>query len=188
MRIVRAAEQRVVPWKNGGGLTREVLVEPDPDDPAQFLWRISIATVAQAGPFSRFPGIDRSIAVLDGEGMRLDVDGELVTLLPGDEPFRFSGDADVQSDLIGGATTDLNVMSRRGMFAHRMTRVRCDGLVEPAGPAEMNVLLFAGPATIAGAALDRFDALAGLGRGEKIRVRAEQPCEMFVIAIEAAAG
>ena len=76
MRIIRAEEHRVVPWKNGGGITREVLVEPDPADPAQFLWRISIATVAAPGPFSLFPGVDRSIAVLEGAGLRLDVDGE----------------------------------------------------------------------------------------------------------------
>lgn len=188
MRIIRAAEHRIVPWRNGGGLTREVLVELDPDDPAQFLWRISIATVTEAGPFSRFPGIDRSIAVLDGEGMRLDVDGTAVTLLRGDEPFRFSGEAEVRSQLIDGETTDLNAMTRWDRFSHRMTRVRCDGLVVPAGPAETNVLLFTGPVILAGAPLDRFDALAGLGRGEKIRVRAERPCEMFVIAIEAAFG
>jgi environmental stress-induced protein Ves len=185
MRIIRAAEHRVVPWKNGGGLTREVLVEPDPTDPAQFLWRISIATVAEAGPFSRFPGIDRSIAVLDGEGMRLDVDGEAVTLLRGDEPFRFSGEAAVQSELIGGETTDLNAMTRRGMFTHTMTRVACDGLVVPQGMAETSVLLFAGPVTVAGMPLGRLDSLVGLGRDEKVRVRAEERSEMFVIGIEA---
>ncbi len=184
MRIIRAAEHRIVPWKNGGGLTREVMVEPDPTDPTQFLWRISIATVAEAGPFSRFPGIDRSIAVLDGAGMRLDVDGEAVTLLPGGEPFRFSGEAEIRSEPIDGATTDLNAMTRRDRFRHRMERVRCEDLTVPMGTAETNILLFTGPVTVAGVPLARFDALAGLGRGEKIRVRADQPCDMFVIAIE----
>jgi len=184
MRIIRAAEHRVVPWKNGGGLTREVLVEPDPADPAQFLWRVSIATVAEAGPFSRFPGIDRSIAVLDGAGMRLDVDGEMVTLLKGDPPFRFTGEAEVRSELLDGATTDLNAMTRRGRFRHRMERVRCEELTVPTGGAETNILLFTGPVTVAGMPLDRFDALVGLGRGEKIRIRAEKPSDMLVIAIE----
>lgn len=184
MRIIRAAEHRIVPWRNGGGITREVLVEPDPADPAQFLWRISIATVAGPGPFSRFPGIDRSIAVLDGEGMRLDVDGTAVTLRRDSLPFAFSGDLDVRSELIGGATTDLNAMSRRDAFAHRMTRLRCDGLVVGEGAGDTTVFLFTSPVTVAGAPLDRFDALSGLGRGEKVRVRTEQPCDMFVIAIE----
>jgi environmental stress-induced protein Ves len=183
MRIIRAANHRVVPWKNDGGITREVLVEPDPHDQGAFLWRISIATVAAPGPFSRFPGIDRSIAVLDGAGMRFDVDGEAVTLGPEDAPFRFSGDAEVRADLVAGETTDLNVMTRRDAFAHRMTRVRCDGLVEAQGAGDINVLLFTGPVTAAGAPLGGLDALVGLGRGERVGVRSEQPCDMMVIAI-----
>jgi environmental stress-induced protein Ves len=188
MRIIRAAEHRVVPWKNGGGLTREVLVEPDPADPAQFLWRISIATVSQAGPFSHFPGIDRSIAVLDGEGMWLGVEGEVVTLRPDSAPFAFSGDLDVQSEMIGGETTDLNVMTRRDAFAHTMTRLRCDGLAVADGTSEVNVLVFTAPATVAGAPVDRFDVMVGLGRGERIRVQAAQPCDLLVIGIEPVAG
>jgi uncharacterized protein len=185
VRIVRAAEHRVVAWKNGGGLTREVLVEADPGDPTQFLWRISIATVAAPGAFSLFPGVDRSIAVLDGAGMRLDVDGEAVTLTPHDPPFRFSGDADVHAELVGGETTDLNVMTRRDTFSHRMTRVRCDGLIVAEGVGDKNVLLFTGQATVAGAPLNRFDAVLDLGRKERMRVHAEEPCDMFVIAVEA---
>jgi environmental stress-induced protein Ves len=186
MRIIRASDHRVMPWKNGGGATREVLVEPDPDDPAQFLWRISIATVAQAGPFSRFPGIDRSIAVLDGEGMRLDVEGESVTLLPGDEPFAFSGDLDVRSELICGKTIDLNVMTRRGAFTHQMARLRCDSLSVATGLGETNVLVFTGPATVAGAPVDWLDAMVGLGRGERMRIRADGPCDVLVIGLEPA--
>jgi environmental stress-induced protein Ves len=184
MRIIRAAEHKLVPWKNGGGLTREVLVEHDPADPGQSLWRISIATVAQAGPFSRFPGIDRSIAVLDGEGMRLHVDGQAVTLRPDSAPFAFSGDLDVQSEMIGGETTDLNAMTRRGMFTHTMTRLRCDGLVVAEGTGETNVLVFTAPATVAGAPVDRLDAMVGLARGERIRVQAAQPCVVLVVGIE----
>lgn len=188
MRIIRAAEHRVVPWKNGGGLTREVLVEPDPADPAQFLWRVSIATVAEPGPFSRFPGIDRSIAVLDGKGMRLDIDGEAVTLLARDQPFRFAGEAEVRSDLIGGETTDLNAMTRRDAFSHTMTRLRCDGLVVAEGTGETNVLVFTAPATVAGAPVDRLDVMVGLGRDERIRVQAAQPCDVLVVTLEPVAG
>lgn len=184
MRIIRAAEHRVVPWKNGGGLTREVMVEPDPADPTQFLWRVSIATVAEAGPFSRFPGVDRSIAVLDGAGMRLYVDGELMVLTPDDAPFRFPGEAVVRSELLAGETTDLNVMTRRDAFSHRMTRMRCDGLVVVQGAGDTNVLLLNGPVTVVGAPLHRLDALVALGRGEKIRVQANHSCEIFLIEIE----
>ncbi len=37
----------------------------------EFLWRVSIADVERDGPFSRFPGIDRTIVLLEGAGMRL---------------------------------------------------------------------------------------------------------------------
>lgn len=186
MRIVRAADYRLMPWKNGGGVTREVLVELDPADPSQFLWRISIATVAQAGPFSRFPGIDRSIAVLDGAGMRLDVDGKPVSVLPGDAPFRFSGDADVFSELIDGETTDLNVMTRRGSFVHDMRRI--DGAATFAADASLTVLIATGPVRITietrTVDLDRFDVLTDISRGERYRFEADPACEVFAIGLE----
>lgn len=186
MRIIRAADHRVMPWKNGGGVTREVLVELDPADPSQFLWRISIATVAQAGPFSRFPGIDRSIAVLDGAGMRLDVDGKPETVSRGGTPFRFSGDADVFSELIDGETTDLNVMTRRGRFDHDMRRV--DGAVAFAADASLTVLIANGPVRITletrTVDLDRFDALTDISRGERYRFEADPTCEIFAIGLE----
>jgi len=70
---VRFAELSLVPWRNGGGVTREVAVDgPGPQD---FEWRISIAEVNMAGPFSALPGIDRIITLLDGERMDLLTDG-----------------------------------------------------------------------------------------------------------------
>ena len=66
MKIVRASEQRAMPWKNGGGITYEVAVfpaiSPSLDD---FDWRVSMARVAADGPFSLFPGIDRSLAIVE---------------------------------------------------------------------------------------------------------------------------
>lgn len=64
-----------MPWKNGGGVTRELVKLPHPTDPARFLARLSIATVATSGPFSAFPGIDRTLLMLEGRGMRLSLDG-----------------------------------------------------------------------------------------------------------------
>ena len=187
MRVVRASDHRVMPWKNGGGVTREILVEPDPADPSQFLWRISIATVAQAGPFSRFAGIDRSIAVLDGAGMRLDVDGRPAAVLRGGAPFRFSGDADVFSELIDGETIDLNVMTRRGRFDHDMRRF--DGAASFVADASQTVLIANGPVRIAGDTaavnLGRFDALTDIAKGERYRVEAEQACDVFIIGLNA---
>ena len=184
MRLLRAAEHVIVPWKNGGGVTREVLRADDPADPAQFLWRISIATVAKAGPFSRFPGIERSIAVLSGEGLRLLVDGVAVTLGPESAPFRFSGDAEVESEMVGGETTDLNAMTRRGVFAHQMRRVRLAERLVVTGEAEVTLLLFPGGGSVDGDGgrfeLKSLDSVV-LERGERVSVQGGQ---MFSIAIE----
>ena len=186
MRIIRAAHHRVMPWKNGGGVTREVLAAPDPDDPSQFLWRISIATVAQAGPFSRFPGIDRSIAVLDGAGMRLHVDGKPATVSRGGTPFRFSGDADVSSELIAGETMDLNVMTRRGRFDHAMRRIDCTTTFVV--DASLTVLIASTPVRITletrTVDLNRFDALTDISSGECYCFEAERACDVFAIGLE----
>jgi environmental stress-induced protein Ves len=122
-RIQRFDEHQKMPWKNGLGITREVISRPASDGSGGFDWRISLATVGASGPFSIFAGIDRTIAVLEGDGMQLTVDGRREPpLLVASPPFAFSGDADVQADCLGGEALDLNMMSRRGRFVHRMTK------------------------------------------------------------------
>lgn len=124
IRIQRFDEHLKMPWKNGLGITREVISRPASDGSGGFDWRISLATVGASGPFSVFVGIDRTIAVLEGDGMQLTVDGRREPpLLVTSPPFAFSGDAEVQADCLGGETLDLNVMSRRGVFIHRMTKI-----------------------------------------------------------------
>src|SRR5690348_16103916 len=73
MRIIRSSDYRRMPWKNGGGETVEVTIAPEGASLDAFDWRVSMARVASSGPFSRFPGVDRTLAVLAGGGMRLDV-------------------------------------------------------------------------------------------------------------------
>ncbi|HNM98403.1 MAG TPA: HutD family protein, partial [Marmoricola sp.] len=53
MMIVRATDATVVPWRNGGGSTREYFKVGGDD----FDWRLSVAQIVQPGPFSAFPGI-----------------------------------------------------------------------------------------------------------------------------------
>lgn len=104
------------PWKNGGGSTREVVCQPPGAGMAGFDWRVSIATIAQPGPFSVFAGIDRSIVLLDGDGVQLHAPGHFEHRLdvPG-QPFAFAGDVAVDCTLFGGESTDFNVMTRRGV-------------------------------------------------------------------------
>ncbi|MEP6897567.1 MAG: HutD family protein [Rhodanobacter sp.] len=112
--IIRLHDCPAQPWKNGLGSTREIAVHPADAGSDDFLWRVSIAEVDSAAPFSVFPGIDRQIVLLDGAGFRMTMDGEQVhELVRPFEPFAFPGEAHVAVTLSGGATRDFNLMLRR---------------------------------------------------------------------------
>jgi environmental stress-induced protein Ves len=102
------------PWKNGGGATRTLAVCPPAAGLDDFDWRVSLAEVASSGEFSRFPGVDRTILLLDGAGMTLHIDSRVVALTAPFEPYRFSGNDGVRSQLVNGPARDFNVMTRRG--------------------------------------------------------------------------
>ncbi len=107
------------PWRNGGGTTRELVAWPSAQD---WRWRVSVAEVASAGPFSHFPGVQRWLAILRGAGVRLCVDGRALELTPDSAPLAFAGDATVSCALVDGPVQDLNLMVR-GTADCRMRRV-----------------------------------------------------------------
>lgn len=130
MRIIRAADCLVMPWKNGGGTTTEIAVAPEGASLSDFDWRISMAHVGQDGPFSSFPGIDRTLSVLTGAGITLAFgDGERVALDRSSAPYPFAADRAVDGLLVDGPIDDLNVMSRRGRWRHRVERLSGTGLL-----------------------------------------------------------
>lgn len=112
------------PWKNGGGLTRELVAWPNAQD---WTWRMSVAVVASSGPFSHFSGVQRWFAVLSGAGVRLAMgvtpSAAVVTVTPGSAPVGFSGEMPVSCTLVDGSTQDFNLMLRRGRATGRMQRV-----------------------------------------------------------------
>lgn len=112
--IIRLADCPPQPWKNGLGSTRQIAVHPPGAGSDDFLWRVSIAEVDSAAPFSRFPGIDRQIALLDGAGFTMILDGSREHALTTPfAPFAFAGEAKVEVTLAEGATRDFNLMLRR---------------------------------------------------------------------------
>ena len=128
MRIIRAAEYRRMRWKNGGGETIEIAVSPPGASLDDFHWRVSMAHVASAGPFSNFSGIDRSLAVIAGDGIELRLGGRGDVKLTRDvPPYAFPGDLPVDAGLLGGPIDDLNVMSRRGRYRHLLSRMQIAG-------------------------------------------------------------
>src|SRR4051812_28198581 len=99
-------------WKNGAGLTREIVRIPLDTELETFDWRVSIAELSTRSAFSRFDGIDRIITLLDGDGVKMQstdgaVDHQLSTPL---KPFAFRGEHAIDATLLGGSSRDFNVM------------------------------------------------------------------------------
>lgn len=127
--LLTIGSRQVMPWKNGGGSTTELYVQPPGAALDAFDWRLSLATIASPGPFSSFPGIDRSLALVDGAGVELTIQtGEeqrLQCLRGGGEDYcvQFAGEAQVAAQLLDGPTTDFNVMTRRSRCRHSLQRI-----------------------------------------------------------------
>jgi uncharacterized protein len=165
LRIIRARDCRITPWKNGGGSTTEIAAEPSGASLDTFDWRISMAHVATDGPFSTFPGIDRTLAVVKGSGLVLTIAGGTpVTLAYGSDPISFAGDSPTSARLIGGEIVDLNVMTRRRRFSHELRRVAQPASCDFDGNDIAVVLSLNGSATLTSerdvATLDHGDAAA----------------------------
>lgn len=191
IRIQRFDEHLKMPWKNGLGITREVISRPASDGLGGFDWRISLANVVASGPFSIFAGIDRTIAVLEGDGMQLTVDGRREPpLLVESMPFVFSGDAEVQTDCLGGETLDLNVMSRRGRFVHRMTKIVVSDAQTLSVTADTVAVVFRDEAVVAIDSLRSDvglgDVLVGLDRPLQLSVEPRSSrCMLYIIEVTA---
>jgi uncharacterized protein len=115
MPLLPANAARESPWRNGGGFTREIAASPSGAGMDAFDWRVSLARIERDGPFSTFPGVDRLIAIVEGEGVELIFeDASSVVLRRGSPPNRFPGEIVVKARLCDGPATALNVMTRRG--------------------------------------------------------------------------
>jgi environmental stress-induced protein Ves len=108
---LRCAQYRSMPWRNGAGTTLEIAREPVAG--SDFLWRLSLATVATAGPFSSYPGYRRSVTLIAGAGFRLAIDDREPLILDSvGATALFDGAAVVDCALIAGACSDLSLMVR----------------------------------------------------------------------------
>ena len=128
------------PWKNGGGSTQELACWPPGADMNRFEWRVSLATVDRPGPFSVFPGIDRQIMLLDGDGLHLRGPAWEHRLEPRWQPFAFSGDDAVDGAMLGGTSKDFNLMLRRGAWRGAM-RIVADAQAPETAEAGLAMVL-----------------------------------------------
>ena len=123
LQIAPLAGAAAQPWRNGGGVTRELLAWPASagDD---WALRVSVAQIESDGPFSAFPGIDRWFAVVEGAGVTLQFEPDTHRLTPDSRPLFFDGGTAPGCALIDGATLDLNLMVRRDAGSAEMQRAR----------------------------------------------------------------
>ncbi|WP_147653974.1 HutD/Ves family protein [Vulcaniibacterium gelatinicum] len=112
-RVIPANEYRRERWRNGAGWTREIYAHPSAAGEG-WDWRLSIAEIEADAPFSSFPGIERVLVLLSGNGLRLRFDdGRCEELRPPHARCRFPGEAGVRGELLDGPTQDFNLMWRR---------------------------------------------------------------------------
>lgn len=190
MQIITREHYTRMPWKNGKGLTEEIMAFPPDCTMETFDWRLSIAHVGVDGPFSVFPGVDRSIALLDGEGLRLDLpDGSQKTLAPYGQPFAFPGEWAISSTNLGGPTMDLNIMTRRGRYRHHIRRERGAGPLSIEAVAQ-TLLVFKTAASIGTSegpiAINPLSTVM-LDSGEQITITSDDPLHLLIIELDPAA-
>ncbi len=128
-RLIQYASLRPTPWKNGGGVTTELAMSPPGAGLGDFDWRVSLASIAEDGPFSQFPGVDRTLVMVAGDGVLLEVGDERVVLSPSEPLVEFAGEDPVHATVGGQSTLDFNVLTRRGSYRHRIERFEVCGSV-----------------------------------------------------------
>ena len=174
--ILRARDYARMRWKNGAGWTSEILRVPDQES---WDWRLSIAEIEADAPFSAFPGIDRELVLLSGNGVRLRFDdGAVHTLLPPHDKLRFAGERALVGELVDGLTRDFNLMWRRDTMAaslwHRPLVGTMVVFVEPADTWALHLL--AGQARFADGS-----ELGQLGAGDTAVLRSTGGRQRFAL-------
>jgi environmental stress-induced protein Ves len=161
-----ASQRNPQPWKNGGGITRDIAAFPDGAGMDDFQWRISMAEISDTGPFSAFPGVDRHLTVLSGR-LQLDFADRQYVLNPG-RTLAFEGDAPASGTPLA-PVTDLNVMTRRGQTSAEIREVASGFIL----PSDLVIFVATKPMTVTANgrryALQPYDALKFEGlEGEPI--------------------
>lgn len=183
MQIFRYADKSPMPWKNGQGTTTEIAAAPAGAGLEDFDWRLSIARMEADAPFSAFSGIVRTLSVIEGAGLKLEVTGDApVTLDQSSAPYRFAADRPAEGRLLGGPVSNLNIMTRRASCTHMMRRVRFQGELEVSVTGTLLVLCHTGGIEIGEASLGPLDC-ALIEDTEKAALHSSAVSSAFLIDI-----
>lgn len=131
-----------MPWANGLGETIELIRYPIGSSMGEMEFRISVASLKQAGPFSRFVSVERTLLLLDAAEIVLDVDG-VSEQLSQFEQLTFDGESVTELISLTAPSRDLNVMCRKGEWTSKVTALSLDG-AKSAGSdqADLKVWIF----------------------------------------------
>ncbi|MDD2881690.1 MAG: HutD family protein [Rhodoferax sp.] len=112
-------------WKNGGGWTRTVASRE-----AEHLlnWRVSVADITAAGPFSRFDGLDRTAVMVRGAGLSLSGDAQAWRFDGPGSSAQFPGELSLRCDAPDVPTQLWNVMVQRGQAQAKLLIVEDDAV------------------------------------------------------------
>lgn len=182
-RLIAHADLNVAPWKNGAGGTFELAIAPPGAGFDDFDWRISLATI-ESGPFSSFPGIDRSLVLVGGESLVLTLDGTRRVVLDAAQPLLwFPGEAAVVAS-VDSPTLDFNVMTRRSRCRQQFEQISLPAGVTRRGSVTLLFLADGDIANVQGGeqyfTLGRLDALL-LDDSDPLEWRIDGAGTLFVV-------
>ena len=103
-------------WKNGKGQTTELAIN-EGGNLDKFDWRLSIATVAEDGPFSNFKGYERNLVLIEGNGLTLTHDVITTDRLTEALDFAtFDGGSNTHGEILNGTIKDFNIMTAKDKY------------------------------------------------------------------------
>ena len=122
-KIYSPEDFQTLPWRNGLGSTVELISE-SLEGYETFSWRLSIASVANDGPFSDFSGYDRTLLLLEGTGITLNnPNGSSIELNSPLDCAHFKGEDLINASLHDGPIKDFNVMTLRSICSSSVTAI-----------------------------------------------------------------
>ncbi len=190
--VISRLDYRRERWRNGLGWTREILRLPAQGD--DWALRLSVAEIEQDAAFSAFPGVERELVLLQGNGVRLRFDdGRVAEVLPPHGRVRFAGEETLHGELVDGTTHDFNLMWKRELLQAELLHRPLVGAMfffcEPGVAWALHLL--AGHAEFgadSGLPALRAGDTAWLAAGERQRQALQGGGELLAIRVSAAAG